>query len=77
MEYNENVILEKEPMFAIGARAFFSTTQSDMTHLNGQEVTIRRVLSDDECDIEDVGFMYEVEIYGGNLIQVFEDELQG
>lgn len=77
MEYNEISIRERGPLFAVGARAFFSTTQSDMTHLDGQEVTIKRVLTDEECDIEDVGFMYEVEGYGGILFQVFEDELQG
>lgn len=77
MEYNDISIRERGPLFAVGARAFFSTTQSDMSHLSGQEVTIKRVLSDDECDIEDVGFMYEVEAYGGNLIRAFEDELQG
>ena len=32
-------------------------------------------LSEDECDIDDVGYMYEVLTFNGNQFQAFEDEL--
>ena len=64
-----------QPKFVIGARAFFGTTQSDLIQYNGQEVIIQRVLTDEECDIDEVGYMYEVKSYFGDLFQAFEDEL--
>ena len=41
---------------------------------NGCEVTINRLLTEDECDIDEVGFMYEVEI-NGEIFQAYQDEL--
>lgn len=64
-----------EPKFIVGSRAIFTTTQSDLKQYDGQEVTIQRILSEDECDIDEVGYMYEVIGFNGNIFQVFEDEL--
>lgn len=63
-----------QPIFVIGARAFFSTTQSDLMKYNGYEVIIKRLLTEDECDIDEVGFMYEVET-NGETFQAYQDEL--
>lgn len=59
----------------IGSRAIFTTTQSDLTYLNGNEVTVLRELEEAECDIDDVGYMYEVKFLGGTIKQAFADEL--
>jgi hypothetical protein len=63
-----------QPIFVIGARAFFDTTQSDLIKYNGREVIIKRLLTEDECDIDEVGFMYEVET-NGETFQAYQDEL--
>lgn len=64
-----------QPKFKIGQLAIFQTHQSDLMIYNNCDVTIQRVLTDDECDIDDVGFMYEVITFNGNVFQAFQDEL--
>lgn len=59
----------------IGSRAIFTTTQSNLTYLNGNEVTVLRELEEAECDIDDVGYMYEVKFFDGTIKQAFADEL--
>ena len=69
------VLDASQPNFIIGSIAIFTTTQSDLKQYDGQEVTIQRILSEEECDIDEVGYMYEVMNFNGNKFQVFEDEL--
>ena len=64
-----------QPAFEIGSTAIFTTTQDDLKQYDGQPVTIQRILTEDECDIDDVGYMYEVLTFNGNQFQAFEDEL--
>ena len=64
-----------QPKFVNGSMAIFTTTQSDLMLYNGQEVTILRTLSEDECDIDEVGYMYKVINVNGNIFEAFEDEL--
>lgn len=59
----------------IGSTAIFMTTQSDLIYLNGKEVTIIRELDETECDIDEVGYMYEIKFYDGLTKQAFADEL--
>lgn len=61
--------------FTIGSSAVFMTTQSDLIYLNGQEVMVIRELNETECDIDDVGYMYEIKFYDGTTKQAFADEL--
>ena len=46
-----------------------------MLNRNGQEVEVGRLLTEDECDIEDVGNMYKITFKDGKEIDAFEDEL--
>ena len=62
------------PKFKVGQKALFSTTQSDLVQHNGREVIVRRLLTEDECDIDEVGFMYEVET-NCEVFQAYQDEL--
>lgn len=64
-----------QPSFKIGQTVLFQTTQSDLIKHNNSFVTIQRLLSDEECDIDDVGYMYEVKTENGDVFQAFEDEL--
>ena len=64
-----------EPKFAKGAVALFTTSQTDLMQYDNEEVTIQRVLSEDECDIDEVGYMYEVIDFNGNKFQAYQDEL--
>ena len=63
-----------QPIFKVGQSALFKTTQSDLLQYNDREVIVKRVLTEDECDIDEVGFMYEVTT-NGETLQAFEDEL--
>lgn len=63
-----------QPIFKVGQPALFKTTQSDLLQYNDSEVIIKRLLTEDECDIDEVGFMYEVTT-NGETFQAFEDEL--
>ncbi len=62
------------PIFKVGQSALFKTTQSDLLQYNDCEVIIKRLLTEDECDIDEVGFMYEVET-NGETFQAYQDEL--
>ena len=69
------VLDASQPKFTKGSMATFITTQSDLMLYNNQEVTILRTLSEDECDVDEVGYMYKVINVNGNIFEVFEDEL--
>lgn len=62
------------PMFKVGQSALFKTTQRDLLQYNGCEVIIKRLLTEDECDIDEVGFMYEVTT-NGETFQAYQNEL--
>lgn len=53
----------------------FNTQDSELEKYNGTEVEIIRSLTNEECDIEDVGNMYRVKFTDGYERDVFEDEL--
>lgn len=53
----------------------FHSTDSELSKYNGTEIEIIRPLTNEECDIEDVGVMYKVRFYDGYIRDVFEDEL--
>lgn len=55
--------------------AIFRTTDSELMKYNGTEVEIIRPLTNDECDIEDVGAMFKVRFYDGYIRDAFADEL--
>ena len=56
-------------------KKIFNTTDSELVKYNGTEVEIIRLLTKEECDIEDVGNMYKVRFYDGYERDAFEDEL--
>lgn len=64
-----------QPKFTEGSIATFTTSQSDLLQYDNETVIIQRTLSEDECDIDEVGYMYEVMNFNGNNFQAFEDEL--
>ena len=53
----------------------FTTTQSDLTYLNGKPCRIIRPLTNKECDIADVGKMFKIRFDDNTIIDAFEDEL--
>lgn len=55
--------------------AIFRTTDSELMKYSGTEVEIIRLLTKDECDIEDVGTMFKVRFYDGYIRDAFFDEL--
>lgn len=63
-----------QPAFKVGQTALFKTYDSDLLKHNNSEVVIQRILTDDECDIDDVGFMYEVSS-NSEVFQAYQDEL--
>lgn len=63
-----------QPIFKGGQSALFKTTQSDLIQYNDREVIVNRLLTEDECDIDEVGFMYEVTV-NGEVFQAYQDEL--
>lgn len=63
------------PKFTKGTVALFTTSQTDLLQYDNKEVTIQRILSEDECDIDEIGYMYEVMDFDGNKFQAFQDEL--
>lgn len=62
-------------MFENGKQYTFNTRDSGLMKYNGTKVEIIRPLTDEECDIEDVGDMYKVRFYDGYIRDAFEDEL--
>ncbi len=53
----------------------FNTTDSELVKYNGTEVEIIRLLTEKECDVEDVGYMFKARFYDGYERDVFEYEL--
>ena len=68
------VLKETQPKFKVGQTVLFKTTQSDLVQYNGCKVIVNRLLTDDECDIDEVGYMYEVTA-DSEVFQVYQDEL--
>lgn len=62
--------------FENGDRCLFTTRDSALVKYNKTTVIIIRPLDENECDIEDVGYMYLVKFFDGTEDAVFEDELQ-
>lgn len=58
-----------------GKKYVFNTAYSELKKYNGTKVNVVRPLTDNECDIEDVGNMYRVQCEDGAEIDIFEDEL--
>lgn len=56
-------------------KAVFNTTDSELTQYNGTVVEVIRPLTQDECDIDDVGKMYKVKFHDGYIRDAFQDEL--
>lgn len=53
----------------------FNTTDSELKKYNGTDVEILRELTNEECDIAEVGVMYKVKFYDGYVRDVFADEI--
>lgn len=68
------VLKATQPKFKVGQSVLFKTAQSDLMQYNNREVVVRRLLTDDECDIDEVGYMYEVAYYDA-IFQAYQDEL--
>ena len=58
-----------------GEKYMFSTTDTELNKYNGTSVEVLRPLTEQECDITDVGNMYKVKFEDGYERDVFEDEL--
>ena len=58
-----------------GKEYIFNTVQSDLVRYNGTLVCIKRPLTKEECDVEEVGNMYRAKFIDGRCWDVFEDEL--
>lgn len=65
-------------MFNVFDDVLFNThgQDSQLKKYDGCYGTIVRVLSEKECDIEDVGRMYEVCLANNETVHAFEDELE-
>ena len=66
-----------ENKYLVGNKCIFNTDDTSLNHLNGEKCTIERILTEDEVDIEDVGFMYELSFDSCSFAVAiaFEDEL--
>ena len=58
-----------------GHKYTFNTTDSELQKYNGTKAVILRPLTENECDIDDVGMMYKAVFEDGSHRDVFEDEL--
>ena len=57
-------------------KAIFTTTDSELRgRYDHTECTVLHELDPKEYDREDVGLMYKVKLFDGNVIDAFEDEL--
>lgn len=54
----------------------FYTTDSELRRFNGTRVKVLRELTEEECDISEVGRMYKAEFVVDGDFDVFEDELK-
>ena len=61
--------------YSLGQKCKFHTVESGLTFLNGKICIIARILTKDDCDIEETGPMYSIEFDVGQIIDAFEDEL--
>lgn len=63
------------PIFKVGQSALFKSAYLiHSKQYDGCEVIIKRLLTEDECDIDMVGFGYEVET-NGEIFHAYQDEL--
>ena len=63
-------------MLENGKKYTFTTTDTELLKYNGTDVKVIRPLTEEECDIEDVGNMYKVKFADGYERDAFEDELE-
>jgi hypothetical protein len=66
---------EQKIEIKVGCEYVFETTDSELKEYNGTKVKVIRPLTEDECDITDVGNMYKAVFNDGLDYDVFEDEL--
>ncbi len=71
------VVAEQEDKVTIesGKSYIFSTSDSQLKKYNNTKVSVLRPLTEDECDIADIGNMFKVCFWDGYERDVFEDEL--
>ena len=55
--------------------AIFITIDSELKDRSHNIVEVIRQLTNDECDIVDVGYMYKIKFKDGFVTDAFEDEL--
>ena len=60
--------------YQIGDKCRFNTTESTLSHLDGQNCVVYLFVDENEVD-EEVGPMYVIEFENGDYQQAFEDEL--
>lgn len=74
---NSVIVLSQETSFTIrpGKSYIFETTETTLKEYNGTKVEVIRPLTEEECDVADVGNMFKVRFNDGNERDVFEDEL--
>lgn len=73
---NDSDELLTDPLFKENDIVVFRSTDSGKYYKIPQNAQILRMLSADECDIDDVGYMYEIQFEDGTKHHAFEDELQ-
>jgi hypothetical protein len=66
---------ELNKQIKVGCEYTFKTTDSELKAYNGTKVKVLRPLTEEECDIADVGNMYKAVFNDGFNRDVFEDEL--
>ena len=80
MKQSDNFVLTKDGYIAYppqSVRVYDSHgADSELNARSGQQCCIKRMLTAKECDIPDVGKMYEVIFDDGSTICAFEDELK-
>lgn len=65
-------------IFKIGEEIIFNTYGQDikLKELSGEKAVILKELTEDECDIEEVGRMYRIRFSENFEVDAFEDELE-
>lgn len=64
-----------EPEFKPEQKVIFRSTDSGPEYQKPYDAVVNRLLTSDECDIQDVGYMYEIQFSDGTTKHAFEDEL--
>ena len=66
---------EQKIEIKVGCEYTFEITDSELKEHNGTKVKVIRPLTEDECDVADVGNMHKAVFNDGLDYDVFEDEL--